>query len=120
MSSVLTAWVICWRSRVRRWRCASAPSLAGVLIRRPSRLAEPIGPIRPEALIEVRRAFAEPIVARYIGVLAAHLSVALERRGLGARRLDLIRQRVDSREARSARRYPPPPDLLRRSKSKPR
>src|SRR3984885_11936851 len=64
-------------------------------------LAEPIEPIRPEALIEVRRAFAEPIgaaqtVARYIAQLAAQLCEALERRGLGARRLDLICHRVDS------------------------
>jgi protein ImuB len=65
-------------------------------------LAEPIEPIRPEALIEVRRAFAEPIgaaqtVARCIGELATQLCDALERRGLGARRLDLICHRVDSR-----------------------
>jgi protein ImuB len=65
-------------------------------------LAEPIEPIRPEALIEVRRAFAEPIGAaqtleRYIGKLAAHLCDALEQKGLGARRLDLICHRVDSR-----------------------
>jgi protein ImuB len=65
-------------------------------------LAEPIEPIRPEALIEVRRAFAEPIgaaqtVERYIGKLAAQLCDALEQRGLGARRLDLICQGVDSR-----------------------
>ena len=34
MSSVLTAWVMCWRSRVRRWLCASALNSAGDLIRR--------------------------------------------------------------------------------------
>jgi protein ImuB len=66
------------------------------------RLAEPIEPIRPEALIEVRRVFAEPIgaaqtVARTIGELSIQLCDALERRGLGARRLDLICQRVDNR-----------------------
>jgi protein ImuB len=66
------------------------------------RLAEPIEPIRPEALIEVRRAFAEPIgaaqtVARSISELTAQLCDALDRRGLGARRLDLICHRVDSR-----------------------
>jgi protein ImuB len=64
--------------------------------------AEPIEPIRSEATIEVRRAFAEPIGAaqtleRYIGKLAAQLCEALEQRGLGARRLDLICHRVDSR-----------------------
>lgn len=66
------------------------------------RLAEPIEPVRPEALIEVRRAFAEPIgaaetIARYIGKLAVQLCDALELKGLGARRLDLICQRVDNR-----------------------
>jgi protein ImuB len=65
-------------------------------------LAEPIEPIRPEATIEVRRAFAEPIGAaqtleRYIGKLAAQFCEALEQKGLGARRLDLICHRVDSR-----------------------
>lgn len=66
------------------------------------RIAEPIEPIRPEELIEVRRAFAEPIgaaetIARYIGKLAAQLCEKLEEKGLGARRLDLICHRVDSR-----------------------
>lgn len=64
--------------------------------------AEPIEPIRPEELIEVRRIFAEPIgaaetIARYIGKLAAQLCDVLEQKGLGARRLDLICHRVDSR-----------------------
>ena len=72
--SASTASAICWRSRARRWRCASALSSAAASIRRLGRLAEPIEPIRPEALIEVRRAFAEPIgaaetIARYIGKL---------------------------------------------------
>ena len=66
------------------------------------RLAEPIEPIRPEALIEVRRAFAETIgaaqtVARTISELTTQLCGALVGRGLGARRLDLICQCVDSR-----------------------
>jgi protein ImuB len=77
------------------------PELGRRLDQATGRLAEPIEPIRPEALIEVRRAFAEPIgaaqtVARYIAQLAAQLCEALERRGLGARRLDLICHRVDS------------------------
>lgn len=64
--------------------------------------AEPIEPVRPEELIEVRRIFAEPIgaaetIARYIGRLAAQLCNALEPKGLGARRLDLICHRVDNR-----------------------
>jgi protein ImuB len=78
------------------------PELGRRLDQATGSLAEPIEPIRPEALIEVRRAFPEPIgaaqtVARYIGELATQLCDALERRGLGARRLDLICQRVDSR-----------------------
>lgn len=64
-------------------------------------VAEPIGPVRPADIVEVRRAFAEPIgaaetIARYIGKLVVQLCDLLERRGLGARRLDLICQRVDS------------------------
>ncbi len=64
-------------------------------------LAEPIEPIRPQELITARRAFAEPIgaaetIARYIGKLVATLCAALEARGLGVRRLDLICHRVDN------------------------
>ncbi len=71
------------------------------------RLAEPIDPIRPEALIEVRRNFAEPIaaaetIARYIGKLVVQLCATLEARGLGARSLDLICHRVD-RQAQAIR-----------------
>ena len=78
------------------------PELGRRLDQATGQLAEPIEPIRPETLIEVRRAFAEPIgaaqtVARYIGELAIQLCDALEERGLGARRLDLICQRADSR-----------------------
>src|ERR1700729_1978344 len=78
------------------------PELGRRLDQATGRLAEPIEPLRPEALIEVRRAFAEPIgaaqtLARTIGELSIQLCGALERRGLGARRLDLICQRVDSR-----------------------
>ena len=64
--------------------------------------AEPIEPVRPVDLIEVRRAFAEPIaaaetIARYIAKLVGQLCERLEAGGLGARRLDLICHRVDSR-----------------------
>ncbi len=67
-----------------------------------SRSAEPIEPIRPDELVETRRVFAEPIsaaetIARYIGKLVVALCTALEEKGMGARRLDLICQRVDSR-----------------------
>lgn len=63
---------------------------------------EPITPIRPQDMVETRRVFAEPIaaaetIARYIGKLAAALCAALEKRGLGARRLDLLCHRVDNR-----------------------
>ena len=66
------------------------------------RLAEPIDPIRPPDLIEVRRVFAEPIgapetIARYIGKLVMELCEALATKGLGARRLDLLLHRVDNR-----------------------
>ena len=65
-------------------------------------VAEPIAPIRPAELIEVRRSFAEPItaaetIARYISKLVVRLCAALEAKGLGARRLDLICLRVDNR-----------------------
>lgn len=63
--------------------------------------AEPIEPLRPTDLIEVRRSFAEPIaaaetIARYIGKLVVELCAVLEDRGLGARRLDLLCWRVDA------------------------
>jgi protein ImuB len=64
--------------------------------------AEPIESVRPPDLIEVRRAFAEPIgaaetIARYIGGLVLDLCAALEAKGLGVRRLDLLCHRVDNR-----------------------
>ncbi|MCJ1901472.1 DNA polymerase Y family protein [Paracoccus versutus] len=63
---------------------------------------EPIAPVRPEDMIEARRVFAEPIaaaetIARYIGKLVDALCEALEKRGLGARRLDLLCHRIDNR-----------------------
>jgi protein ImuB len=64
-------------------------------------LAEPIEPARDPDLIEVRRAFPDPIgaaetIARYLGKLATEPCVRLEAKGLGARRLDLICHRVDT------------------------
>ena len=78
------------------------PELRRRLDQAVGRIGEPIEPLRPKELIEVRRAFAEPIgaaetIARYVGKLAIQLCDALERKGLGARRLDLICHRVDSR-----------------------
>lgn len=66
------------------------------------RVSEPIEPIRPEEIVEVRRNFAEPIgaaetIARYTGKLVAELCAELETRGQGARRLDLLFLRVDNR-----------------------
>lgn len=63
---------------------------------------EPIEPVRSPDLVEVSRAFAEPIgaaetIARHTGKLVAQLCAALEVRNLGARRLDLLFTRVDGR-----------------------
>jgi protein ImuB len=78
------------------------PELGRRIDQAAGRLSEPIEPIRPAELIEVRRAFAEPIgaaetIARYIAKLSTQLCEALELKGLGARRLDLIFHRVDNR-----------------------
>lgn len=78
------------------------PELGRRLDQAMGRIAEPIDPIRSQELIEVRRAFAEPIgaaetIARYIDKLATQLCETLEQKGLGARRLDLICHRVDNR-----------------------
>jgi protein ImuB len=66
------------------------------------RAAEPIEAVRPPDMVEVRRVFAEPIAApetihRYLAKLVVQLCAALEERGLGARRLDLLFGRVDDR-----------------------
>jgi len=66
------------------------------------RAAEPIEPVEAPELIQVRRAFAEPIgapetLARYILKLVQALCEALEAKGLGARTLDLRFHRVDNR-----------------------
>jgi len=63
---------------------------------------ELITPIRPDELVCVRRAFAEPIAApqtlhRYTRKLVDALCLELEAKGLGARRLDLLFFRVDNR-----------------------
>ncbi len=66
------------------------------------RASEPFELVEAPELIRVRRAFAEPIaapetLARYTAKLALQLCEALERQGLGARRLDLLFHRVDNR-----------------------
>lgn len=64
------------------------------------RLAEPIEPIRTPELIEVSKAFAEPIGAaetidKYVGRLVVQLVEQLQKRGLGVRRADLVVEKVD-------------------------
>lgn len=66
------------------------------------RTGEPFDLVEAPELVRVRRAFAEPIgapetLARYTGKLVAQLCEELEKQGLGARRLDLLFTRVDSR-----------------------
>ncbi|MFX7820759.1 DNA polymerase Y family protein, partial [Acinetobacter baumannii] len=65
-------------------------------------LTEPIEPVRPPEIVEVQRVFGEPIgaaetIARYVGKLVAALCERLETKGEGARRLDLLCDRVDGR-----------------------
>lgn len=64
-------------------------------------VAEPITPVVVPDIVGVSRGFGEPIsapetLARHTGLLVADLCAALEKRGLGARKLDLVFQRVDS------------------------
>jgi protein ImuB len=78
------------------------PALVRCLDRVMGRESQPIDPVRPPDLVEVRRSFAEPIaaaetIARYTGKLVTALCEVLEARGLGARRLDLLFHRVDNR-----------------------
>ena len=78
------------------------PELCRRLDQAMGRLSEPIDPVRPPDLIEVRRVFAEPIgapetITRYIGKLTGQLCETLEAKGLGARQLDLLFHRVDNR-----------------------
>ncbi|TBG25389.1 DNA polymerase Y family protein [Rhizobium leguminosarum] len=65
------------------------------------RVAEPVDPIRSPEIIEVHRAFAEPIgaaetIAKYVSRLVAALCLELQAKGLGVRRTDLIIHRVDN------------------------
>lgn len=84
-----------------------------------ARVAEPVDPVRSPDLVTVRRVFGEPIgapetMARHAAGLVDTLCAALERKALGARRLDLLFHRVDAslqairigtaRAARDARR----------------
>jgi len=65
------------------------------------RIGEPIDPVRSQELVEVSRAFQEPIGAaetidKYVGRLVGELCVELEKKGLGTRRTDLIVDKVDN------------------------
>ncbi|AMX97884.1 MULTISPECIES: DUF6504 family protein [Mesorhizobium] len=78
------------------------PELGRRLDQAAGRLAEPIEPVRSADVVEVKRAFGEPIgaaetIARYVGKLVQALCAELEGKGLGARRLDLLLYRVDNR-----------------------
>jgi protein ImuB len=64
------------------------------------RVFEPIVPVVPPALIQARLAFVEPLLtaeafASVNAQLVASVCADLERAGLGARRLDLLFERVD-------------------------
>lgn len=63
-------------------------------------VAEPITPVLPRLAVSQRLAFAEPLLtaeafAAVIAALAVAVCAALERAGQGARRLDLLFERVD-------------------------
>ena len=78
------------------------PELMRRLDQAMGRAAEPFDPVRSAELVEVRRAFGEPIgaaetIAKYTGRLVDALCDALEQKALGARRLDLLFHRVDNR-----------------------
>ncbi len=64
------------------------------------RVHEPIQPVMPPEVVSVRRTFVEPLstveaFATVIPVLVGKACTLLERRGQGARRLDLVYERVD-------------------------
>ena len=87
------------------------PELGRRLDQALGRLAEPIEPVRPPDLIEVRRAFAEPIgaaetIARYIGKLVdAALRRRWRRRASAPGGSTCSVHRVDSRIAGRPRRH---------------
>lgn len=77
------------------------PELVRRLDQAMGRAAKPFEPVRSPELVEIRRAFGEPIgaaetIARYTARLVDQLCAALEKKGLGARRLDLLFHRVDN------------------------
>ncbi len=74
--------------------------LASRLDQAAGRVFEPIVPVVPPALVQARLTFVEPLLtadafSAVIGRLVALVCGDLERAGLGARRLDLLFERVD-------------------------
>lgn len=82
------------------------PDLCQRLVPALGTAAEPINPMRPEGLVEVRRSFAEPIaaaetIARYIRKLVVMLCEQLEARRLGARTFSATASTTTSRSSAS-------------------
>ena len=78
------------------------PSLTRRLDQAHGRLGETFDPITSPELVRVRRPFFEPIsapetIARKTADLVERLCCELETKGLGARKLDLVCERVDGR-----------------------
>lgn len=64
------------------------------------RLPEPLDPVVPPAIIAAAQRFAEPVmtaeaIGHWLGMLVPRLAAALEKAGLGARRIELVADRVD-------------------------
>jgi protein ImuB len=81
---------------VRRFGAATVLRLDQAL----GRASEPLDPIVPPQPIFVQRRFAEPIataegIALWLGAIVPELAAALEARGLGARAIELVADRVD-------------------------
>ena len=63
-------------------------------------IAEPLRPVTPPTPIAVTQRFAEPIaspeaIAHWLGELVPHLAAELAQAGLGARRIELVADRID-------------------------
>ena len=63
-------------------------------------LPEPLDPVAPPEIIACRQGFLEPVataegIAHWLGVLVPRVTTALAQSGLGARRIELIAERVD-------------------------
>jgi protein ImuB len=81
---------------VRRFGAAIATRLEQAL----GRLPEPLHPVTPPEPIAIVQRFAEPIataeaIAHWLGTLVPRLTAALEAKGLGASRVELVADRVD-------------------------